>query len=525
MNIRRKTIFALVHALSFGWLKIANSKSEFDAYQTPESMSKNKILLEAKIYRISDFKIETVLNVNNGCQLCGEGIDRTIIEINESNSINQAITIAGSNVLISDLTIRFLGKNKNKIGLLFNGICENIRLLRVKIDGDRAVDIDQRPHGILVHDNSIVKNVKIEDCIFSHLRYGIFTTNNFYGKAENWSIYRCEFFRNCADDIELNSLNNLEKPWRFILIQGCRFHDWIGDLSNRNSGFAIGLDSVHSVTISNNFFSGYDREAIHVEDYLSGVLINSNQIENCESGIVVFFEKSSDILIVNNIISGRYPAPVKDKKRRRVGVEFIDNGAGKTVNNCRADNNIVKMFDVGIVLPISDGGTANNNTISACDVGVIIRGNGDSPSVGNVIVHCKVALGASHEAFVSAIIINCSFLEGGKGGFIKLKNSSIIFEKEGVVRLFNLIIPDADKIKVAFSSRCLLSNYVDARKIFSGNSPIVRDLILQKRIDKESSFNNISGLSIETLAEGSAVLKINTNAFKQGCSTIAFHYG
>lgn len=354
------------------------------------------------------------VDVNFPVSMFGAGSGKTRLNIYVEEA-NYLFNVRESFFNLSDIDICIINlKNKNFVILCFSGHTKNHCLSKVRFycpESNGGVGA----HGIFVENNSKVSNVKILCCEFRVLNYGIFSSNNFNGMALDWNVDSCLFYKNRMDDIELNSLDNPNKPWKFVSIINNVFYDW-GGIENKNSGFAIGLESVEGIVVTNNKIYNYKREAIHVEDCVDSVLIANNVIKNCVCGIYIYQKQSFGVLVSGNILINnglkinKNNNDLNNINNLKIGICFANPGVFSSSTSSSANDNIVSGYEIGIYCPVDRGGDVKGNTVSNCLIGLYAPKRAFGVGRNNKIYNCKYAIFCKGLDVQDISIVDCAYM-------------------------------------------------------------------------------------------------------------------
>lgn len=302
-----------------------------------------------------------------------------------SSDLKSFFKISGSGNRLSGIDFRAIDANEHSVIFFFDGISNDNFIENISLSGESAGTAIV--HGIFLGNKSSVDNMNIVRSIFTGLSFGIFSSNAFDGRATNWRIEDCRFLANRADDIELNSENNSNIPWRNVLIRGNYFHSERKSIVSSN-GFAIGLESTFDVKILHNSFLGYLREAIHIEDFNSSIMVSSNSFQDCFRAISVYEEKTSDVIISNNFCrNSRYLMFSQYRNiapnDSRIAINIVNPGRFESAQRVSIIGNVISGFDVGVYSPIGRGGVVSQNIVSDCNVGVYVPRTAENIAIGN----------------------------------------------------------------------------------------------------------------------------------------------
>lgn len=376
----------------------------------------NILYIPAGIYDIEGDDI--LFLIDSPIALVGVGAGNTVFNIlSRSRSQGVVFEIRSSGFSMSGITLNISNAANNTIVVKFSGSTQQHLFHDVRIHGvgysGRDTELHKRAHGIYLDPLAQVFDLSIENCRFENLAYGIFTANEFKGRALRWSIRTSSFINNMADDIEFNSSDNGSATWDGILVDGCYF-DGSGRIDLQNSGFAIGTDSGVNVIIVNNKFVNYMREAIHIEDYTRNIEISNNLISNCKTGIMVYQNNSSGILISSNIIEGLFPSKksdfVKIPNAAGIGIYIANPGVETSSTMVNIFGNTITGFDFGIYAPVDRGGKVNNNVVGECIVGLYFPDKSQNRANGNSLFNCKNAFYSRRASIARNTVENCNSL-------------------------------------------------------------------------------------------------------------------
>lgn len=137
----------------------------------------------------------------------------------------------------------------------------------------------------------------VERCVFTQLKYALFGLMTAF-TCTNTSIVNCVFDSNYATDLEFNAPTAVQTN---VLVRDCVFRN--NQTTTTGAGFGVGLAHIDGAAVCNNTFSGYNNEAIHVEDYATRILIDGNRLTSCGllfSSYIQVIQGVSEVQIVNN---------------------------------------------------------------------------------------------------------------------------------------------------------------------------------------------------------------------------------
>lgn len=204
----------------------------------------------------------------------------------------------------------------------------------------------------------------IQDTTVTKCSYGLFQSNSSTATARNIIVNRSNFFGNYATDLEFNA--PLGENFN-ISVTDSTFAS--NQATGIGAGFGVGLAHVTGAVVHGNRFTDYNNEAVHVEDYSTGILIESNSFKRCGMIFAAYVR----------IISGaRYTKIVNNNFDATENNNFIPviqsvaGGAGNTPGNRKiidpfritiAGNHIQAGGCQGIYFAAVTGGVIANNTL------------------------------------------------------------------------------------------------------------------------------------------------------------------
>lgn len=127
-------------------------------------------------------------------------------------------------------------------------------------------------HGIKFGDAGTAIGLHLVDSTITTMDYGLLQTNLSTLSTTDVLVERCSFTGNRNTDLEFNSPSGVTRQVR---VQDCAFSD------NDSPGFGVGLANVQDVVVRGNTFDSYAMEAVHIEDYSSGIVVEANEFVAC----------------------------------------------------------------------------------------------------------------------------------------------------------------------------------------------------------------------------------------------------
>ncbi|WP_374319666.1 right-handed parallel beta-helix repeat-containing protein [Aquabacterium sp.] len=305
------------------------------------------------------------------------------------------ISCKSSRLVLQNITIFIQSSAQHSVVISINGQCADFRMIDCAVVGENDNSPQVRPHGIHITDSAQVGRALVSNTTFKLLNYGIFTSNLFFGGCRNWVIEKCRFISNHADDLEFNSALNPQMPWQGINISNCEFSRPETDIKSKFSGMAIGVDSGSQFIISSCRFTGYKREAIHIENNTHDIIVSKNIFIKCARGISVFQQNSFGVMIEGNIfdyaeVLVRRPTTIHPNDAN-IAIDIANPGVISSSSYAKISNNLIKGYDIGIYCPVDRGGVVSNNTISLCHVALFLPSQAMARTEGSRIIQCQYA--------------------------------------------------------------------------------------------------------------------------------------
>lgn len=312
------------------------------------------LLTGKKVRAIGTFKVSTVLNIPANAHLVGAGIDKTVI-IKDNTNTNPIFYIEGSNVIISDLTI----KHDLTYGEINNSGLRGIRVSSASNYSDlvfRNLKIENCHDAIQgnnVVNNCIIDNVEINNFVSSAIELN----NSATTRGSNVIIQniKCDNSNNITTDsiIHIDNFDNID-----VLNVMCK------NVNMKQK--AIEVVNCKNVEIDTIYMSGISASNT-TEDYKSFIRIETSNviINNCifkandinigSYNFYGLFIKENSNVIINNIelvdpvsvTTGTYVKPVYINPASTVkhhnfilGASFDNSGIG-SVGDLVVNRNIV----------------------------------------------------------------------------------------------------------------------------------------------------------------------------------------
>jgi len=147
-----------------------------------------------------------------------------------------------------------------------------------------------------------LQQLRIRDCTVRNLEFGLFQASTTTTTSEDLSIDRCRFSGNTADDLEFNA------PTASMQQVTVRHSVFAG-----GGQFGIGLANVQHATLSDNSFSGYAQEPVHIEDRSGWVQVTNNSFRQSYtrntswSTLILIINGSHDVAVTGNTFDSAPP--------------------------------------------------------------------------------------------------------------------------------------------------------------------------------------------------------------------------
>jgi len=144
-------------------------------------------------------------------------------------------------------------------------------------------------------------NISFENTTLTGLDYGVYETNTATATVNGISVSACTFTGNYADDLEFNGPAG---PDTNISVTDSSFTN--NKATGIGCGFGIGLANSAYITIAGNTFSGYNAEALHIEDNSTNVSVYNNTISSAgltHDSFIQVISGSNNISITGNVLN------------------------------------------------------------------------------------------------------------------------------------------------------------------------------------------------------------------------------
>ena len=238
-------------------------------------------------------------------------------------------------------------------------------------------------------------NVRLTGCKVTRANFGLYMDNTATATVTGLCVDGCTFTANQATDLELNSPSG---TFTDIVVSNTHFG---GNLSvTAAAGWAVGLANVRGVKLTGNTYTGYNNEAIHLEDGASDVDIVGETFTSCAltRAAYIYGFAVNNIRIRRSKIDGR-----ANTNTNAALVNFFQNFAGHVLTS-------TSSATVGTGKTVSVTGS---NTIVPSGTVVTFSGGGVLTTTAAAVVHATQLVGNVTVAAVAAAETATLFLTVG----------------------------------------------------------------------------------------------------------------
>ena len=211
----------------------------------------------------------------------------------------------GDNVTIDSVILRRV--TNSVMFFVQPGAHDGFHLRDCVIDGQRDT-LSSTTHAIGLNRVGTKSNFTMKGCTVHEVATGLLQSNAITDTFSTAVIDDCTFFDNYGDDLQFNAPNSTMTD---VTVVNSRFLD--NQATVTSGGYGVGLAHVENSVISNNYFSNYFNEGIHIEDYCANVSITGNRLVHCgqatgtdstslDRGSIVATTGCSDFTITGNTI-------------------------------------------------------------------------------------------------------------------------------------------------------------------------------------------------------------------------------
>ena len=213
----------------------------------------------------------------------------------------------GNNVTFED--VMFVRNSDCTMIFFYPGGHDGFHLSNCFVDGQRERFQRYPVHGLSLEQNGPKTNISLTQCTVTGVNFGVLQSNSATSSVDTFTVDRCTFAGNFADDLEFNAPN---ASMTNITVTNSRFTNNLSE--NAAASLGVGLAHVVDAVVRGCYFENYYGEAIHLEDYCENVTITDNRIitagtnpstrtltDRDRCGISVM-TGSSDVLISRNYL-------------------------------------------------------------------------------------------------------------------------------------------------------------------------------------------------------------------------------
>jgi hypothetical protein len=222
-------------------------------------------------YRIVATETNVCLGVQDGITVRGtKGASRLILESDQPGQYRELLRVAGNQIALESL---YLTRRGALSGILIKVYpVTGLSLRAVTIDGAGGL-YGRGVHGleIAAQPGGNSRDLRLDDCEVTGVDYGLFMTNDSTATLREFVATGCRFRGNWSDDLGFNAPKG---GMSAITLVGCTFSGNNSLGSDSGGGFALSLSNVRGASIVGCHFSGYQADAIHIEDQTRNVTIS-----------------------------------------------------------------------------------------------------------------------------------------------------------------------------------------------------------------------------------------------------------
>jgi hypothetical protein len=378
------------------------------------------------------FKINSVVSlVADGQTVFGNGND-SVLKI---GAITTSISTSGfDNVSFRNFQIDI---TDGDTGLTLAGGSDNISISDVYFfSGQKGVHV------------LACSNVKIQNCTFEYVLYGIIQQSGFV--SSNVLIDGCLAYDMRGDFVLCNSENVKCFYWSIV---NCVFGGSHSYPTPKTEERFVGLTEIEGVVISNNVVRNVAGDAaVHLEDTYGETIISNNIFDNCVSsggniGYVYLANSAEHVVIDGNIFlrtnatlpsanavstnSGSYANDIQFSNNRIFGNGESGNFAGLDyqfqTGKAIVSGNHFKNLTYAVSLLSAQNLIFNDNFISGCNIGV--NANASSSATSSAGENISI-IGNNFEIGSGTYSINAIGNSSGTGNPQKWLVSNNIFNKD-----------------------------------------------------------------------------------------------
>lgn len=468
-----------------------------------------------------------VINLIN-CHLRGSALGPTKIHCYTNTAAYVSpIAIGGLDCTIEKVTFELKTVYESALNVFpsqpivtLTGATSGLNITKCRFRGTDTVRTDSggftyaRTHAILIGENTAgtisVDGMKIMDCDFNTLAYGIFTNNDQADIVQDVQISGNRFRNFYAEAICMNSFYNpavaagytqTKRVWRRVIVTENRFLTRVAALTPTGLwSMCVGVDNGSEILMANNTVQDWYIEGMspfHVENRCDNVTISGNTAINVW-GLATVYSQSQNVSITSN-------KALRDEARREVttlaGVPAtntnfnqaskgifhvfeafgVNPDGGGTANDILISDNILDGFDYGMTLGQHVSTMrVRDNVIKRCGTAVHCAGTLDEDAfAGNTITLCPVVLGGTGPRALSLgrndWVGNGNWLASGLTARVNIRDGMTFTTREAGINATNAAAVNMDIMQVPSAMNGTIS--IDVEATLEGISDHIRRIV------------------------------------------------
>jgi hypothetical protein len=235
----------------------------------------------------------------------------------------------------------------------------NLRLERLELDGGHSPTNQAVVHCLGLGNGAYADGVALLDLEVCNWRYGLLKGNTDTSSQRRIRILGGFWHDNYANHIALNTPTGYIND---VLVHGVTFRDCWGGPDYGTYGIMCGCASATNLRITDCFFDGAGKQAIHIEENAKHVVVQGNTCALTDKA-------AHGIVVLANDVGGTMKTPtylsLSGNVLRGAGKANATGRAVYIVNaqHCSVADNVIDSWDVGISGPA----VLSGNIIDACN--------------------------------------------------------------------------------------------------------------------------------------------------------------
>lgn len=319
-----------------------------------------------------DHSVATLFTLTSGIKFQGAGVG-TILNIDDNAVAGSKVCfqLNGDDCAITDMAINFAVDN----GVAFAMAGNRAKFERLTLNGGHTAVAATTFHGWLLDSASDKADLYLTDNVVRNFRYGILRSNATTSAFRRIRLRGNHFYDNYANHIAFNSPNGIMDD---ITVIGNTFGDCPGGDAFSTFAIQLGMASVTNYRIVGNHFSGICKDAIHLEEAGSNIVVSGNTFTNITKGANTNGGRA--IYIVDNNVAGVGVGPTRlvvtnnvmrgnSTANADVGINFI-RSATFPATNYVCQGNVIDTFGFGISTVQDELAIISDNIIQNCTTGI-----------------------------------------------------------------------------------------------------------------------------------------------------------